>query len=163
MLEEAKSIFDAKPESSGSLERGFQLVDEAIKLGYRKAKEFKAWTLFYGDFSPKPDVEAALEMFTELARSGSPNGQLGLGFAYASGLAVNSSQAKALVYLTFSALGGNSLAQMMLGYRYWTGVGVATNCETALTFYKVRCVCMKVAQLNYITISSRKPAYFVHC
>ena len=115
-----------------------QLIDEAIKLGYRRAKEFKAWTLFYGDFSAKPDVDGALEMFVELAKSGSPNGQLGLGFVYASGLAVNSSQAKALVYLTFSALGGNSLAQMMLGYRYWTGVGVPTNCETALTYYKVR-------------------------
>jgi len=137
LLEEARAILEAKSDSTSTdLAKGFQLIDEAIKLGYRRAKEFKAWTLFYGDFSAKPDVDGALEMFVELAKSGSPNGQLGLGFVYASGLAVNSSQAKALVYLTFSALGGNSLAQMMLGYRYWTGVGVPTNCETALTYYK---------------------------
>ena len=33
---------------------------------------------------------------------------------YAAGVHVNSSQAKALVYFTFSALGGDELAQMIL-------------------------------------------------
>jgi TPR repeat protein len=43
---------------------------------------------------------------------------------------------QSLVYLTFSALGGDPLAQMSLGYRYWAGIGVEANCETSLTFYK---------------------------
>lgn len=38
----------------------------------------------------------------------------GLGLMYASGIHVNSSQAKALVYMTFSALGDDDLAQMVL-------------------------------------------------
>ena len=38
----------------------------------------------------------------------------GVGFMYSAGLAVNSSQAKALIYFTFAALGGDSLAQMVL-------------------------------------------------
>ena len=40
---------------------------------------------------------------------------------YSAGLAVNSSQAKALIYFTFAALGGDSLAQMVLvgAYVYW--------------------------------------------
>ena len=33
---------------------------------------------------------------------------------YAAGVHVNSSQARALVYFTFSALGGDELAQMIL-------------------------------------------------
>ena len=33
---------------------------------------------------------------------------------YAAGIQVNSSQAKALVYITFSALGGDEQAQMIL-------------------------------------------------
>ena len=33
---------------------------------------------------------------------------------YASGIQVNSSQSKALVYLTFSALGGDAMAEMTL-------------------------------------------------
>ena len=38
----------------------------------------------------------------------------GVGFMYSAGLAVNSSQAKALIYFTFAALGGDPLAQMVL-------------------------------------------------
>jgi TPR repeat protein len=37
-----------------------------------------------------------------------------LGFMYASGIQVNSSQSKALVYLTFAALGGDTMAEMTL-------------------------------------------------
>ncbi len=37
-----------------------------------------------------------------------------LGFMYASGIKVNSSQSKALVYLTFSALGGDTMAEMTM-------------------------------------------------
>lgn len=60
----------------------------------------------------------------------------GLGFLYASGLGVNASQAKAMVYYTFAALGKSTFAQMSLGYRYWSGVSVASSCEKALDFYR---------------------------
>jgi len=60
----------------------------------------------------------------------------GLAFLFASGVETNSSQAKALVYLTFSALGEDTFGQMMLAYRYWAGIGVEKNCETALTYYR---------------------------
>ena len=83
------------------------------------------------------------QIFAELADEGNARGQLGLGFMFSTGLESNSSQAKvidppsnitwcfyivttvedilpddcllqSLVYLTFSALGGDELAQMML-------------------------------------------------
>lgn len=60
----------------------------------------------------------------------------GLGFLYASGIAVNASQARAIVHYTFGAIGGSSWAQMALGYRYWAGVTVAASCEKALDFYR---------------------------
>ena len=42
LLEEAKNIFEAKSEAtSGDLRRAFRLLDDAVKTGYRKAKEFK--------------------------------------------------------------------------------------------------------------------------
>ena len=56
---------------------------------------------------------------------------------FGAGLGHNSSQAKALVYYTFGALGGNQWAQMALAYRYWAGIGVQSNCETALTYYRM--------------------------
>ena len=38
----------------------------------------------------------------------------GLGIMHAAGIHVNSSQAKALVFVTFAALGGDEMAQMIL-------------------------------------------------
>ena len=55
---------------------------------------------------------------------------------YAIGIGKNSSQAKAIIYYTFGALGGNPWAQMALAYRYWSGISVASSCETALTYYR---------------------------
>jgi hypothetical protein len=45
-----------------------------------------------------------------------PAAQQGVGFMYAMGIGVPSDQAKALVYYTFAALGGDTFAQMALGY-----------------------------------------------
>lgn len=56
---------------------------------------------------------------------------------YATGLTVNVSQAKALVYYTFAALDGNTWAQMALGYRFWSGVTVGASCEKALQYYRL--------------------------
>lgn len=58
------------------------------------------------------------------------------GFLYASGLATNVSQAKALIHYTFAAISGNIWANMALGYRYWSGISIASSCERALDFYK---------------------------
>lgn len=62
--------------------------------------------------------------------------KLFLGFLYATGLAVNVSQSKALVHYTLGAVGGNVYAQMALGYRYWSGITIASSCERALDFYR---------------------------
>jgi SEL1 protein len=62
------------------------------------------------------NVEVAQKMFEELALTGNPSAQMGLAFLHATGIAVQagSSQARALVYLTFAALGDDPLAQMAL-------------------------------------------------
>lgn len=60
------------------------------------------------------NITAAREWFERLAEIGNPRGQYGLGLLYATGLGVNSSQARSLVYFTFAALGGDHLAQMAM-------------------------------------------------
>lgn len=104
--------------------------------GHTKAMEKVAYALLFGDFMPQ-NVTRAKQMFEKLSVEGSPKAQTALGFLYAAGLGVNSSQAKALVYYTFGALGGNLVAHMILGYRYWGGVGVPQSCESALTHYRL--------------------------
>ncbi|KAL1417748.1 hypothetical protein MTO96_026523 [Rhipicephalus appendiculatus] len=92
--------------------------------------------------STDSDRKKAYELLEEAADLGHTASQESIGEActLASstpfGLGVNSSQAKALVYYTFGALGGNPFAQMALGYRYWYGNSVLTSCEAALTYYR---------------------------
>ncbi|XP_061560912.1 protein sel-1 homolog 1 isoform X1 [Phycodurus eques] len=115
------------------------LYEKLLKVaegGHQRAMEKVAYAMLFGDYMSQ-NISRAKDMFEKLAVEGSPKAQTALGFLYAAGLGVNSSQAKALVYYTFGALGGNLIAHMILGYRYWGGVGVPQSCESALTHYKL--------------------------
>ncbi|KAM6133925.1 protein sel-1 homolog 1 isoform 1-T1 [Phoenicopterus ruber ruber] len=114
----------------------YQYLLKAADMNHTKAMEKVSYALLFGDYL-KQNVQSSKELFEKLTEEGSPKGQMALGFLYASGLGVNSSQAKALVYYTFGALGGNLIAHMILGYRYWAGIGVLQSCESALTHYRL--------------------------
>lgn len=114
----------------------YQHFMKASDMNHIKAMEKVAYALLFGD-PLKQDILSAKTLLEKLTEQGSPRGQTALGFLYASGLGVNSSQAKALVYYTFGALGGNLIAHMVLGYRYWAGIGVLQSCESALTHYRL--------------------------
>ncbi|KAK0460933.1 uncharacterized protein EV420DRAFT_1619466 [Desarmillaria tabescens] len=45
-------------------------------------------------------------------------------------------QAKAQLYYTFAANGGDKGAQMALGYRYWSGIGTLEDCDRAVDWYE---------------------------
>lgn len=57
---------------------------------------------------------------------------------YATGIgnAVKRDQAKALVYHTFAAYGGDIGASLTLGYRYIMGIGTEQSCPDALYYYR---------------------------
>uniref|UniRef100_H0WR61 Protein sel-1 homolog 1 n=1 Tax=Otolemur garnettii TaxID=30611 RepID=H0WR61_OTOGA len=114
----------------------YRYLQKAASMNHTKALERVSYALLFGDYLTQ-NIQVAKEMFEKLTEEGSPKGQTALGFLYASGLGVNSSQAKALVYYTFGALGGNLIAHMVLGYRYWAGIGVLQSCESALTHYRL--------------------------
>jgi hypothetical protein len=71
------------------------------------------------------------------ALTGNATSQGYLAFFHATGFlnVVPVDQAKAQLYYTFAANGGDKAAQMALGYRYWTGIGVVENCEHAVEWY----------------------------
>ncbi|KAL7992611.1 hypothetical protein Chor_016867 [Crotalus horridus] len=91
----------------------YQYFLRAADMNHTKAMERVSYTLLFGDYL-KQNIQSAKELFEKLTEEGSPKGQTALGFLYASGLGVDSSQAKALVYYTFGALGGNLIAHMIL-------------------------------------------------
>uniref|UniRef100_A0A673KDB2 SEL1L adaptor subunit of ERAD E3 ubiquitin ligase n=1 Tax=Sinocyclocheilus rhinocerous TaxID=307959 RepID=A0A673KDB2_9TELE len=142
LVEEAEEQYQDTIKMINSTNRSSQkkeLYERLLKvaeMGHVKAMEKVAYAMLFGDFLPQ-SIPQAKEIFEKLALEGSPKAQTALGFLYAAGLGVNSSQAKALVYYTFGALGGNLVAQMILGYRYWGGVGVPQSCESALTHYRL--------------------------
>ncbi|XP_050994899.1 protein sel-1 homolog 1 [Labeo rohita] len=142
LVEEAEEQYQDTIKMINSTNRRSQkkeLYDRLLKvaeMGHAKAMEKVAYAMLFGDYLPQ-SIPQAKEIFEKLALEGSPKAQTALGFLYAAGLGVNSSQAKALVYYTFGALGGNLVAHMILGYRYWGGVGVPQSCESALTHYRL--------------------------
>lgn len=71
------------------------------------------------------------------AKTGSASAQAYLGFFHATGYGniVPSDQAKAQLYFTFAANGGDKSAQMALAYRYWSGIGTTDSCESANLWY----------------------------
>ncbi|XP_065660779.1 protein sel-1 homolog 1 isoform X2 [Hydra vulgaris] len=115
--------------------RAFNLLLNAADQNHTLSMEKVVYDLIFGDILER-NLTKAVEMFHMLATKGSPVGQQGLGFVYGIGLTVPSSQAKMLIYSTFSALGGDVYSQMMLGYRSYMGIGVTKSCESALTYYK---------------------------
>lgn len=137
--QEAKRIYEAaltmlnktKPDKK----QAYLMLIEAAEKGNNDAKALVAWGKLFGSSIPQ-NLEEAKDIFHGLAGIGHPEGHMGLGFLYATGLTVNVSQAKALVHYTFGAVGGSTWAQMALGYRYWSGITLSPGCERALDFYR---------------------------
>jgi len=121
--------------SLGDKGKAWGLLEEANELGHHGARLRIAWAKLFGNHYRQnpPDARHLLQ---SLVTVGNPEAQLAMGFLYATGTVVNSSQSQALLYYTFGAFGGSPWAQMALGYRYWSGMGVATSCEKALDYYR---------------------------
>lgn len=72
------------------------------------------------------------------ALTGNASSQGLLGFFYSTGYheVVPVDQAKAQLYYTFAAHGGDKGAEMTLGYRHWAGIGTLDHCDRALEWYE---------------------------
>ncbi|RKO88751.1 hypothetical protein BDK51DRAFT_12061, partial [Blyttiomyces helicus] len=75
--------------------------------------------------------------YYELAhRTGSPAGQRMVALLYATGLGVPRDYARALLYMSFAAVGGDTVAEQTLGYWHLMGIGTPKNCEDAAWYLK---------------------------
>ncbi|KAI5293916.1 ERAD-associated protein [Ascosphaera acerosa] len=94
----------------------------------------------HGNWTHPRNYTRAHALYSALASStGNATAQHMLGFLYATGLAapaVPRDQAKAQLYHTFAALGGDIRSQMTLAYRWHAGVGCPRDCEQAVHYYK---------------------------
>jgi SEL1 protein len=87
----------------------------------------------------RSDPHLAFEALTTHAEvTGNASSQSLLAFFHATGYRgiVPVNQAKAQLYYTFAAHGGDKGAQMAFGYRYWAGIGSLEDCGRALGWYE---------------------------
>ncbi|KAL0270330.1 UNVERIFIED_CONTAM: hypothetical protein PYX00_007781 [Menopon gallinae] len=126
-----KMLSSTRPKKS----EAYNLLNVSASMGHVPSRISVAWAQLLG--TPlSQDIDSAKKTFQELADKGVADAHMGMGFLYATGIAVNASQAHALVHYTFAAIGGSIWAMMALGYRYWSGVTVAATCEKSLDFYR---------------------------
>ena len=94
---------------------------------------------FHGNFTHPRNFKTAYKRYQGLASlTGNTTAQYMIGFMYATGIgdAVTRDQAKAQMYHTFAAEGGNTRSEMTLAYRSHVGIGTPRDCDRATHYYK---------------------------
>eukprot|EP00906_Rhabdomonas_costata_P008730 RCo012395 len=94
-------------------------------------------TNFNGSASDSRDLRKALECFNSSARLGHAGAQFRMGLLYSHGLGVPRSEAMAVLYLTFAALGGDNDAQLSLASRHLYGHSVSKSCADSAKYYRM--------------------------
>lgn len=123
----------------GPLLEGVRLLEQAAEVDNADAMYLLAQMNFYGNFSHPKDYKEAFRRYEQLASmDGNSSAQHMIGFMYATGIggAVERDQAKALLYHTFAARGGNPRSEMTVAFRHHSGIGTGRNCDEAIKHYK---------------------------
>lgn len=99
--------------------------------------------IFFLQFPPSQyfpsDPKLAYDSFGAHASiTGNATSQGFLAFFHATGYqkVVPVDQARAQLYYTFAANGGDKGSQMALAYRYWSGIGTLEDCSRAVDWYE---------------------------
>jgi SEL1 protein len=94
---------------------------------------------FHGNFTHPRNYTEAFKRYQQLATlNGNSSAQHMVGFMYATGIggAVPQDQAKAMLYYTFAAEGGDIRSQMAIAFRHHSGIATPRNCEEAVHYYR---------------------------
>ncbi|KAL8732973.1 MAG: hypothetical protein Q9166_002371 [cf. Caloplaca sp. 2 TL-2023] len=124
---------------SKPLAQAVNLLEGAAKEQEPNALFLLAEMNFFGNYTHPRNYKEAFRRYSDLASlNGNSSAQHMIGFMYATGIGgvVERDQAKALMYHTFSALGGNTRSQMTAAYRHHSGIGTPRNCNEAAYWYK---------------------------
>jgi SEL1 protein len=123
-----------------------QPLAEAVKLLSKAAADKNPDALFtlaemnfYGNYSHPRNYSEAFRRYHELAAlDGNTSAQHMVGFMYATGIggAVKPDQARAMLYHTLAAEGGDIRSEMTIAYRHSSGIATPRNCLEAVHFYK---------------------------
>jgi hypothetical protein len=135
----------------GKAVKAIDLLQHAAALGHTDALYLLAKTYFLPPtrhFSA--NLRGAFEAYQEHAAiTGNATSQAMLGFFHTTGYrgVTPRDAAKAQLYYTFGAHGGDRDAQLALAYRSWAGIGTQQNCSRAMEWYSAaaeQCLCISL-------------------
>ena len=124
---------------SKPLSKAVKLLEGAARANNSDAIFLLAEMNFYGNYTHPRNYKEAFRRYQELSSlTGNSSAQYMVGFMYATGIgnAVKRDQAKALLYHTFAAHGGNTRSEMTVAFRHHAGIATPRNCIEASTYYK---------------------------
>ncbi|KAJ7668547.1 hypothetical protein DFH06DRAFT_1182031 [Mycena polygramma] len=127
-------------ETKGKAIKVLDLLQHSAELGNSEALYTLAQISLFPPSQHFPsDPKLAYESFAaHAAITGNATSQSILAFFYATGYQkiIPVDQARAQLYYTFAANGGDKGAQMALAYRYWSGIGTLEDCNRAVDWYE---------------------------
>ena len=130
----------AQPRKLGpALSQAVALLEQAAAHNASDAIWLLAEMNFYANHTHPRNYTRAFELYSQLAsNTGNSSAQYMVGFMYATGIgqAVEQDQARAMLYHTFAANGGDIRSQMTLAYRHHIGIATPRNCEEAVHWYR---------------------------
>lgn len=121
------------------LAQAVKLLEDAAAQKNPDALFVLAEMNFYGNFTHPRNYSEAFRRYHELALlNGNASAQHMVGFMYATGIggAVKQNQARAMLYYTLGAEGGDIRSEMAIAYRHSAGISTPPNCEEAVHFYR---------------------------
>ncbi|KAF4125169.1 hypothetical protein GMORB2_4008 [Geosmithia morbida] len=116
-----------------------ELLEMAAAVNNSDALYTLAEINFFGHYNYPRNFRVAYDLYDRLASiHGNTTAQYMLGVYHSTGLGdvVPQDQAKALLYHTFAAAGGDLRSEMAVGYRHFAGIGAVKSCEMAVEHYK---------------------------
>ncbi|KAJ7496963.1 hypothetical protein FB451DRAFT_1120046 [Mycena latifolia] len=129
-----------REETKGKAIKVIDLLQHSAELGNSDALYTLAQISLFPPSQYFPsDPKLAYDSFAAHASiTGNATSQSFLAFFYATGYqkVVPVDQARAQLYYTFAANGGDKGAQMALAYRYWSGIGTLEDCNRAVDWYE---------------------------
>ncbi|KAF8178592.1 HCP-like protein [Mycena galopus ATCC 62051] len=129
-----------REETKGKAIKVIDLLQHSAELGNSDALFTLAQISLFPPSQYFPsDPKLAYDSFaSHAAITGNATSQGFLAFFYATGYqqVVPVNQAKAQLYYTFAANGGDKGSQMALAYRYWSGIGTSEDCNRAVDWYE---------------------------
>lgn len=124
---------------SQPLSKAKELLEDAAHKENPDAMFLLAEMNLYGNFTHPRNYTEAFQRYHQLASfNGNTSAQHMVGFMYSTGIggAVEQDQAKAMLYYTFAADGGDIRSEMAIAYRHHAGISTPVSCDDAVHYYQ---------------------------